>query len=54
MMNWKDMEGSVHGLIYGTILALPGGTEENHENLRMPGIWAEIWTQDLPNMKQEF
>jgi hypothetical protein len=33
---------------------LPGGTEESHENssFRIPGLQAEIWTQDLPNTKQ--
>jgi hypothetical protein len=34
-------------------MVLPVGTEENHENLKVICLWAEIWTRDLPNMKQE-
>jgi hypothetical protein len=33
---------------------LPKMTEENHENLvRIIGLQSEIWTLDLPDMKQE-
>jgi hypothetical protein len=33
---------------------LPGGTEENHENLvRIADCLASVWTWDLPNTKQE-
>jgi hypothetical protein len=30
---------------------LPGGTEVVHENLKMAGLRAEIWTLDLINKK---
>jgi hypothetical protein len=43
----KDVERSGRGLLSRN---LPGGTEEN---LRIAGLRAEIWTRDLPNMKQE-
>jgi hypothetical protein len=37
------MEGSGHGLIKGIILALPGGTKENHDKpVRIAGLQAEI------------
>jgi hypothetical protein len=53
MINWKDLEGSGRGLIYGTAPAFYGGTEENHEKpVRISGLLAEIRTQDLPNTKQ--
>jgi hypothetical protein len=29
-----------------------GGTEENHEKLRIAGLQAVIWTPDFPNTKQ--
>jgi hypothetical protein len=33
---------------------MPGGTEESHEKpVSVVGIRAEIWSRDLPNMKQE-
>jgi hypothetical protein len=34
---------------------LPGGTEENHQkdSVKIAGLWADIWTCDLPHMKQE-
>jgi hypothetical protein len=29
-------------------------TEENHKkSVRIAGLWAKIWTQDLQTMKQE-
>jgi hypothetical protein len=49
------MEGRDRGLIQGTTRHLPGETEENCENLssRISCLWAEIWTVNLPNTKQE-
>jgi hypothetical protein len=35
IMNCKDVEGSDTGLILDTAPTLPGGTEENHETLRI-------------------
>jgi hypothetical protein len=34
---------------------LPVETEENHETIsaRLPGLQAEIWTWDIPNMVQD-
>jgi hypothetical protein len=32
---------------------LPGENEENHENLRIASLWADIKTWDLPITKQE-
>jgi hypothetical protein len=33
----------------------PGTTEKNQENpVKMEGLWAGIWSQDLPNMKQDY
>ena len=33
----------------------PRTTEENQENpVKMEGLWAGIWSQDLPNMKQDY
>jgi hypothetical protein len=28
--------------------------KENHENIRLAGLWAEIWIGELPNTKREF
>jgi hypothetical protein len=37
------------------IPALPGVTEQNHKNFSQNSrLEAEIWTQDLPNTKQEY
>jgi hypothetical protein len=34
---------------------LHGGTEENTRNLSKDSqFWAEIWKENIPNMKQEF
>jgi hypothetical protein len=32
---------------------LPEETEGNHENVRIAVLWAETWTRDVPNAKQE-
>jgi hypothetical protein len=41
------MEGSVHGIIYGTALKLPRGTEENHKTPQSEdSLCAEIWPRN--------
>jgi hypothetical protein len=30
-----------------------GGTEGNHENVRIAALWAETWTRNLQNAKQQ-
>jgi hypothetical protein len=53
-MNWKDVEGSGHGLIYKVLPQhLPGGTEEKKKtSVRVGGIQNKICTRDLPNTKE--
>jgi hypothetical protein len=45
----KDLEKSGSGLWEVQSWNLPGGTEENHENLSIAGVLAGIWTKHLPN-----
>jgi hypothetical protein len=42
MMNWK-------GFWRKQLLHLCGGFEENHKNVRIPGVLAEIQNEHLPN-----
>ena len=32
---------------------LPGANKWNHKNLRTAAVWADVWTQDIPNTNQE-
>jgi hypothetical protein len=50
------MEGSGHGLIWGTILAFAWRDwgEPQKAYVRISSLQAGILTQDLPNMKQEY
>jgi hypothetical protein len=49
----KDLEESGHGLIFGTTLAFAWRNWQKPQKItvRIPGLQAEIWTQDFPNMK---
>jgi hypothetical protein len=50
----KDLEGSSRGLIFKVpSWNLPGGTEEKPLKplVMISSLWAEILTQDLPNIK---
>jgi hypothetical protein len=50
----EDMEGSVCGVIWDTILAFAWKDLWNPQNpVRIVGLWAKIWTWDLPISKQE-
>jgi hypothetical protein len=55
MMNCK---GSRRKLPWATVKVLsrnlPGGTWENHENLKIAGLRAEVWTRDLTETNQVF
>jgi hypothetical protein len=48
------VEGSDNDVVSGTVLEFAWRTEENHEkfSVRIAGLRAEIWSQDLPNTKQ--
>jgi hypothetical protein len=48
----KDLEGSGGGLDKVLSRNLPEGAEEEHDK-STSGLGADIWTQDLPNTKQE-
>jgi hypothetical protein len=47
------LEGSGHGLIEVLFRNLPGGTEENHENLRIAGVSDYIPTEHSLNVNLE-
>jgi hypothetical protein len=49
IMNWKDSEGRGCGLSEVLYQHFPGGTQENHENLKITAVPAEIRTTQLPN-----
>jgi hypothetical protein len=48
IMNWKR-SGSGSGLIKALSAHLPAGNEDNHENLSIAGVLAEIRTKQHPN-----
>jgi hypothetical protein len=50
----KDIEGSGHGLIYGTSPAFAWRDWEKKQksSVRIAGLWAKIWNRDLLNTKQ--
>jgi hypothetical protein len=47
------MEGSGHGLIWGTNLAFAWKDWQKPQNtsVGISSLWAKIWTLDLQNMK---
>jgi hypothetical protein len=51
----KDVEGSGRGLMQGIIpaIALNGWEKPRKPAVMVAGLQADIWTQDLPNTKQE-
>jgi hypothetical protein len=51
-LSGKFKNGSSRRRILGTISALYGRTEENHENIRIVNQRAKIWTKDILNTKQ--
>jgi hypothetical protein len=51
--NWKDKKGKNRGLIEVLSEHLVGDIQENHENLRIIGVLAEIRTKQLPNISKE-
>jgi hypothetical protein len=44
---WSDM----FNVVYRHLL---GRAEEDHSNSQIACLWNEIWTRDLPHMKQEW
>jgi hypothetical protein len=50
------MKGSGHGLIlrYYPSIRLEGLSKTTKTSPITADLWAKIWTQNLPNMKQEF
>jgi hypothetical protein len=56
MMNWKGFGRKRSWNNFNVISRnSPGKTEKNHEKIpvRIAGLRAVIWTQELPNMKYE-
>jgi hypothetical protein len=50
----NNMEGSGRGLIWGNIPAFMEGLRKLRKtSVRIPGLRAEIWTQNLPNTKHK-
>jgi hypothetical protein len=54
-MDWKDVEGSGLGMIWGTIqiLAWRDWGKLRKPSVKILGLRAEVRTRHLPNMKQE-
>jgi hypothetical protein len=52
-MNNKDVKGSGGCLILGTVGISLQVLRKITNNLQKACLWAEIWTQDFPYMKQE-
>jgi hypothetical protein len=54
-MNCKGTEGNVCDLIWGDIPAFDWSDwQKPRKTSTTAGPWAEIWVQDLRNMKQEW
>jgi hypothetical protein len=50
----KDVEGSVHGLIYGTIPAFAWRASEKPRNVSVRGLLANTQTRYFPNSSQKY
>jgi len=51
-MKWNEREKKP---LWHNSKCHPGTTEENHKNpVKMKGLWADTWSQDLPDMKQDY
>jgi hypothetical protein len=55
MMKWKrcGRELSCHNLRYYLGKFLEELRKTTKTSVKIAGVWAEIWTRDLSNMKQE-
>jgi hypothetical protein len=53
-MNWRNLEENDHGVFEVLSPYLPGVTEENKKkSVKMIGVFTEIRTPYLPNLRQK-